>query len=123
LRFLTSEEEEVIMAELEKRTPQGYRMAMVSLYSGMRFGEVAALRGHCIDLSLKKITVLNPKNQVDRVIPMPQKLVDLFTSIGPLEPQQLVFPNHKGEVYKEAAWPIRQAFKHSGLNPSLSLFC
>ncbi len=42
-RFLSKEEATTLMNELKRRSVHSYRMAILGLYTGMRFGEVAAL--------------------------------------------------------------------------------
>lgn len=120
MRFLTEHEEDILMPALAKKDLKAYQMSVVSLYCGLRWREVAVLKGFCIDLENSKIAVLDPKNKVDRIVPMPEIVTDLFESMRPFGPDQLLFPNANGQIAKEPIWPIRQAFRESGLNDGIS---
>lgn len=61
IRYLTPEEAERLLDALKKRSLIWWRMSMVSLHSGMRLGEILALRGSDIDLSAKVVHVRDAK--------------------------------------------------------------
>ena len=50
---------------------------------------------------------------------MSKIVVDIFESLAPFEPDQLLFPNVNGKIANEPIWPIRQAFRDSDLNDGI----
>ncbi len=67
IRFLSPQEAEKLLNELKKHSRDVYEMAYLSLYTGMRFGEIANLKWQDIDLENGIINIKDPKNQICRV--------------------------------------------------------
>lgn len=61
LRFLTEAEATKLLDELGKRSPQWHDMAYVSLYTGMRLGEILSLKVGHVNLSAGVINVMDAK--------------------------------------------------------------
>ncbi len=119
-RYLTLEEERIILQKIHARSPQAHNMAVISLYTGMRWREVARLRWWCLDVASRRISVLNTKGKKDRVLPMPNRVVDLINSMPSQDPDKLVFPDPDGELQPLVVNPVREAFKESGLNDNVT---
>lgn len=66
-RFLTQEESEVLFKELAVSSMQTHDMALMALYCGLRFGEIAALTWRDLDFNQKTISVRDPKARKNRV--------------------------------------------------------
>jgi integrase len=96
-RYLTEQEAEKLFPALMERSIDVHDMALVSLYGGLRFGEVAALTWNDIDFENEKIFVLDTKGKTDRIIPMSEILKDMFKRRIPGEKHQLIFPGKNGE--------------------------
>ncbi len=79
LRFLTKEEAKRLLEELKKHSQQVYEMAYISLYTGMRFGEIANLKWQDIDFQNKLIHVKDPKNRTSRVAYMTDGVEQILT--------------------------------------------
>ncbi len=67
IRFLTKEEAQNLLNELKKRSIQAYEIAYLSLYTGMRLGEIINLTWQDIDFKNDIITIKDPKNNTGRV--------------------------------------------------------
>src|SRR5208283_4179147 len=67
-RFLTHKEADLLLAALNKRSPQVGRIAKLSLYSGMRLGEIFGLRWSNVDLSREILYVMDAKNNESRPV-------------------------------------------------------
>ena len=91
-RYLSREEADLLLGELAKRSIEVHNMAYLSLYTGMRFGEVANLKWGDVDLFQGVIMLRNTKSGKDRPAYMNPGVKKLLASIGPGEPDQLVFP-------------------------------
>jgi len=62
-RFLTFLEAEALLKALKEKSETVHDYAAVSLYTGMRAGEIFNLRGYDVDLENGLITVTDPKNR------------------------------------------------------------
>ncbi len=78
VRFLTREEFEKLLDELKKHSTQVYEMAYLSLYTGMRFGEIASLTWQDIDFQNDIINIKDPKNNTGRVAYITENLKELL---------------------------------------------
>ena len=68
-----------------------YRISLLSLYSGMRFGEIAGLRWQHIDIENRQIVILDPKNGKTRFSFMADAVCQMFSEMEPGKPNELVF--------------------------------
>ncbi len=98
VRFLSEIEEKEFFAVAKEIDIDVHDICMVSLYSGMRMGEIFSLAKMDIDLESGKIFVRDPKGGTDRVLPLHKKLIPIFKARIALaqEPESLLFPNSKG---------------------------
>lgn len=65
-RFLSYDEAKTLLQELKKKSKTAHDMALLSLHCGLRFGEIANLRGYDIDTKNGIINISDPKNQTAR---------------------------------------------------------
>jgi integrase len=93
---LTIEEEKKLLAEVLRKSKQAYGMAVVALDAGLRFGEIASLTWGCVDQAGGVLRILDTKGGRDRIVPMTDRLKDLFKSMTEGASGELVFPNPKG---------------------------
>lgn len=119
-RYLTAEEEDKLLAAVRARSEQAYQMALVSLDSGLRFGEVAALTWGCVDIEGGFLRVLDTKGGRDRQVPMTGRLVALFGAMTPGGSGALVFPDPNGKTQREASSAFRTALDDAGLNEGVT---
>ena len=95
VRYLTREEADKLFPALKAKSIDVHDMGLVSLYAGLRFGEVAGLTWNDVDLGSEKIFVLDTKGKTDRIIPMHQVLKDMFKRRIPGDKHKLIFPRGK----------------------------
>ena len=104
-RFLTREEVDALLKELHRRSLQLYCQATISLYAGLRAGEIFALTWRNLDYENGLIAVLNSKKGSIRHAYMTGPIIDAIQewekSQGKIEPDQLMFPNRDGGQIKE----------------------
>ncbi|MFH0813084.1 MAG: tyrosine-type recombinase/integrase [Pseudomonadota bacterium] len=65
-RFLSFEEANLLLAELRKVSKQSHDMAFLSLYCGVRAGEIFNLKMQDLDLENGLINISDPKNRESR---------------------------------------------------------
>ena len=73
-RFLSQPEAKTLLNALATRSPNLWHMALVSLYTGLRAGEVFALRWEHVNFTAGTIAVMDFKNTMNRVVHMPDQV-------------------------------------------------
>lgn len=91
-RYLSRDEADLLLSELAKRSGEVHDMAMLSLFTGMRFGEVANLKWADVDPFQGIIILRNTKSGKNRPAYMTSDIKKMFARRGQGEPSQLVFP-------------------------------
>jgi integrase len=100
-RFLSYEEAKLLLQELQKVSTDAHDMALLSLHTGMRAGEIFGLRGHDIDQQHGLITVLNTKNRKTRKCFMTDAVKELFRRRIPETAGDYIFTIRNGDPYKQ----------------------
>lgn len=93
VRFLSPDEADSLLDEIKKKSLTTYQISLLSLYSGMRLGEICSLTWGCIDVENKQITILDPKNNRTRVAFMADAVSNMFSEMISGESNELVFPS------------------------------
>ena len=107
VRFLTKEEAKELLDALRKHSQQLYEISILSLYCGLRAGEIFNLCWSDIDLQNKIITLRNTKNTKTRIIYMPDKVFKMLSHKSKYPHKlPLLFLNKDGNKIKG----ISQAF-------------
>ncbi len=124
IRFLTKGEANLLLEELKKRSPQVYEMAYLSLYTGMRFGEIANLTWQDIDFQNDIINIKDPKNNTGRVAYMTENLKKLLLEKHkrehPKNLSELVFKNKKGNKLTMVSKTFDRIVDKLGLNEGIT---
>jgi len=91
-RWLEREEAALLMKELAKRSGEVHDMAMLALYAGLRFGEIAKLTWDNVDLFKGEMKLRQTKNGKDRTAYMTPAIQQMFARRDPGDFGKLVFP-------------------------------
>ena len=78
IRFLTVDEANKFLDLAKQKDNKLYEMCVLSLYCGLRFGEIANLHYSDIDLENERLYIRNPKNQTARVVYMPEIIKEIM---------------------------------------------
>lgn len=117
MRFLTEDEASRILSELELHSPDMRDIALLSLYTGMRAGEIHCLRWGNINFSDGSIAILDPKSKKNRIAFMTPEVKAMFTSRYEHQPKtQFVFPSKNGKQRKEVSETFNRVVNLLGLN-------
>lgn len=121
IRYLTPDEAESLLAALKMRSTAWWRMAMVSLHTGMRIGEILALCGSDIDLSAKVVHVRDAKAGT-RMAHMTDAVVPVFEEVLPNAPAGLLFCSREGKSLRvtDTSNTFARVVKALGLNDGLT---
>ena len=113
VRFLTSEEAQTLLEELESLDLATCRMAAISLFTGLRAGEVFNLKWKDLDLGNGLVWVMDSKSGKSRAVYPPDQVKDLFEEMTAGKPEDLIFPGPGGEVFPQIP-------RHFSFNPGLT---
>ena len=124
IRFLTKEEAEKLLDELKKRSRQIYEIAYLSLYTGMRAGEIFNLTWQDIDFRNGIITIKDPKNSTGRAAYMTESLKKLLLEKHkreqPKSLSELVFKDRNGNKFTRISKTYDRAVGKVGLNNGIT---
>ncbi len=93
-RHLTKQEAIILLEALAERSLNTHDMALLSLYCGLRAGEILSLTWGCINFDEKKLLLKNTKNKKNRhvdIIPEVERMLKLRRNGQKLT--EKVFPN------------------------------
>lgn len=123
VRFLTEAEAAALLAKLKEKSLRVYRQAVLSLYAGVRFGEVATLAWGDVDLERGVLTLRDTKSGRTRPAFITQKIrTEVFERMEPGRPDDLVFPaaRHRKRHTVRVGPEFRQAVEELKLNEGIS---
>jgi integrase len=120
MRFLTLEEAQMLLDEIQIHSALTYRITLISLDCGMRFGEIAGLTWQDLNFQDDTILIRNPKNGQTRFAFMTETVKAMFLEMVPGKAGDLVFQSTgKKERLKEISDTFKRAVKKIGLNDSI----
>lgn len=119
-RFLSRDEAAKLLDALEKRSPTWYAIAWLSLHTGMRKGEILALRAGDVDIVGQQILVRDAKTG-SRSLPMTDSVASFLVSRLPADKGALVFVNANGApIDSTADHTFRRIVAAIGLNDGVT---
>ena len=117
-RFVTYEEADLLLDNLSGRSQQLHDIALLSLHTGMRAGEIFALTWNDIYTDQGTIDILDAKGG-DRTAFMTNEVREMFERLRKGRPQEFVFKDRNGEQIKEISNSFNRAVKDIGLNDGI----
>lgn len=120
IRFLNAEEAQTLLEDLERRDLATYRMAAISLFMGLRAGEIFNLEWKNLDRENGLLWVMDGKSGKSRAVYMPDQVKKIFKEMTPGGPEDLIFPGPDGEPLREITSYFRTAVKKLGFNEGIT---
>ncbi len=134
LRYLTTKEEQRLLAELNpKRDVNGlplnherpetvrklmednYHLVILLLDTGARYSEIATIEWDSINLKTKEIRLWRPKVKNESILYMTERVFSILEQRYKQKTTPYVFTNKKGGPRNHATIAIRKAIKRAGL--------
>ena len=115
-RFFTKEEADALLAELAKTDPEAWEMALLSLHTGLRAGEIFSLCWGDIDTERGTLFVKDTKSRRNRFSYMTGPVREMLLAKKPGKAGELVFPGRGGVVRPAAPRSVRKAIEALKLN-------
>lgn len=116
VRFLAAEEAKRLLDALQKVSSQLHDIALVSLHTGMRAGEIFNLTMGDLDFAHDTIFVSDPKSGESRHVFMTSLVRDTLLALKSDDPSELVFKSRKGGPVKEVSAAFDRVVKNLGFN-------
>jgi len=96
LRYLSIDEAETLLAALAAKSQTLHDAALLSLHSGLRFGEIATLTWSCVNWEAGTLAVLNAKAG-SRIAYLTERAKVMLKSRKEGNPDELIFPKRSGK--------------------------
>lgn len=119
VRFLNKAEAELLLSELEKRSPQWHDIALVSLYAGLRASEIFKLQWNYLYFDTDRIFVKDRKNFNNGMMPMHPKLKEMFLRRQERASEGYVFQSTNGTQIQEVSDTYTRVVNSLGFNKGL----
>ncbi len=115
-RFLAECEAECLLQELKAHSSQVYSMALLSLYCGLRAGEVCSLKWGDVDLAEGTLHLKDTKGGVNRVAYMQAHVREHLAQMAPAGGNGYVFVNANGKQVTSVSNTFSRVVDSLGLN-------
>jgi len=117
--FLSTDEAEILLQALKKRSPQVYQMAMISLHCGLRTSEIFNLTWADIQIGKGLLNLRDTKAGGNAYAYMTEEIKNMFRQMIPGEPHEYVFPTRKCGRIGEIPTTFEKTVKDLGWNDGI----
>jgi integrase len=118
-RFLSYQEADKLLEALGKRSRQINRIARMSLYGGLRLGEIFSLSWSNVDLTHRIVTVLDAKNGESRPIFITDQIQAVLDELPRGGPDELLFKTRFGQPVAWLSKAFHDVVDELGLNKGI----
>ncbi|MFO7884120.1 MAG: site-specific integrase [Desulfobacteraceae bacterium] len=121
-RFLSRAEADALLEKIKFISPDVYDMSLLSLHTGMRAGEIFSLTWGAVDLANGTLTLKNTKNGRTRAAYLTNQAKQMLQARRPVNPgpDQLVFPDRRGQKMKQVSNTFNRAIDKLKLNEGVT---
>ena len=116
LRFLTHDEADQLLKKLMATSQDVHDIALLSLHSGLRAGEIFSLKWDDLDIERGLIAVIDPKPKKNRMAFMTQKVKKMFKDRETTATVDLIFPARKGKKMESISNTFNRCVDKLGFN-------
>ncbi len=119
-RFLTKEEARILLDELMKRSIDVHDMALLSLYAGLRAGEIFNLQWEHIIWNSDRIIIADPKNGESRLEPMHEFVKEMLKRRYATDSSGYVFKARNGGKIIDLSDTFQRTIDALGFNDGIT---
>ena len=122
VRFLSREEADHLLGELKSRSRPLHDICQLSLYTGMRMGEIFNLNWNDVDVEHGRISIKDTKSGESRSAHITHPLAKLFQQIKKNAPaaKGLIFEDRNGRKIREISNVFDRVTEKLGLNKDVT---
>lgn len=119
-RFLSHAEADLLLKALKEKDESLYKMALLSLHTGLRASEIFNLTKRCIDTQRGIITILDAKSGHGRAAFMTEQIKKMFNEITHEKNDDFVFLRKDKKPYTEIPTLFRDIITDLKFNENVS---
>ena len=119
-RFLTKEEARILLDELMKRSIDVHDMALLSLYAGLRAGEIFNLQWEHIVWNNDRLIIADPKNGESRLEPMHEIVKEMLKRRQKTDSLGYVFKSRIGGKIEDLSDTFQRTVDALGFNDGIT---
>lgn len=119
-RYLSPDEAKALLEAILPHSEQTHNICLLSLNTGMRFGEIASLLWQHVNVESRSILVVDPKNGESRSAYMTDAVIQMFGKIKRGKPNELVFPARTGNKMEAASKVFARTVDELGMNDGIT---
>jgi len=119
-RFLSHDEADKLLEALKARCLDTYRMAAISLYTGMRRGEIFNLEWRDVDTDKGFVRIMDPKAKRTQYVYMNDTAKAIFTDMTAGKPEDLLFSTVTGVMRTETPETFNDVVKELEFNKGIT---
>jgi integrase len=119
-RFLSAQEAERLIAALRERSVQLAEVSLFGLLTGCRLREIFGLTWSNLDFAHGRLTILDPKNEDPRHIPLTGPIRELIERLPKGNADDTIFKNSNGERIGWLSKDFKSVVDNIGLNNGLT---
>jgi integrase len=119
-RFLSQKEAKLLLEELQKVSPQLHDMSLLGLHTGMRAGEIFALKWGHVDFENGLIHIADPKSGRARKAFMTPTVKEMLLKLKAGEPEGYLFQSRVGGPIQSVSHAFDRAVRRLGFNNGIT---
>jgi integrase len=119
LRFLSYEEAKELLQELKKISPQVHDIALISLHTGMRAGEIFNMKSYDVDLNNGFINIPDSKSGQSRRAYLTKTVKEILAKRLNGNSPEYVFKSEKGTKVCEVSETFARVVERMGMNDGI----
>ncbi len=116
VRFFSRDEAANLLAALKKKSIYVHNMTLLSIYCGIRVGEVFSLQWSDIDQVHGLVYLRDTKSGKTRTVHMSSSIKKMFATMEPGRNSELVFPDKNGRKRKQMSKTFNRTVEQLGFN-------
>ena len=120
MRFLSYEEAQGLLDTIKLKSQTTHDIALLSLYCGLRAGEIFSLTWNCVNLESERIHVRDTKSSRDRFVGMPGPAKEMLKRRALTPYSDFVFTTRDGNKVQRVSNAFLRAIKELGLNQGVT---
>jgi len=120
VRFLSRDEAGRLMKELLSRSKQLHDIALLSLYCGLRAGEIFNLTWDCLDFGRGQVLLKDTKGGRNRTAYATEEVKAMLKALSKNPQSRFIFPNRKGQRMTEVSRVFDKAVDALELNSGVT---
>ena len=119
-RFLTQEEARTLLDALAQRSPDVHDIALISLFGGLRAGEIFNLKWEHIIWHSERISIVDPKNGESRMEPMHPQVKEMLQHRYQNDRDGFIFKARNGEKITDLSDTFQRTVDKLGFNDGIT---